>query len=287
MYRIAFLFMLMPFALSAQEDCELYNIPELMDSYLTTQVDSIVLYLSNGNSQTLNFSNGLNIRFGCTDPTFDNYDADAIADDGSCSGAIMDGHVYDEVRIGDQIWFAENLRTTVYADGSAIPEVTNGDEWGSLSTGARCTNDNNPDNVAIYGRLYNWFAVDNASGLCPIGWRVPSDEDWTELEDYITAQGFSGTEGSALRSTTGWAEAYNGVEGTDDFGFSALPGGQRFPEGYFSLAGYENTYWWTSTVLPDGAAGRRWLFNYDPAIRRGFISSLNLGKSVRCLRDAE
>ena len=78
--------------------------------------------------------------------------------------------------------------------------------------------------LAEYGRLYNWYAVDDARGLCPSGWHVPTDGEWTELEDYITSQGFPGTEGTALKSTSGW---FNNGNGTNDFGFSAPPGGYR------------------------------------------------------------
>ncbi len=136
----------------------------------------------------------------------------------------MDGHSYGVVEIGDQCWFAENLRTTVYADGSAIPEETDNTAWAGLSTGARCDYDNDASNVATYGRLYNWYAATDAAELCPTGWHVPTDDEWTALETYLGANGHSGTEGAALKSTSGWA----GANGTDDFGFSALPGGSRY-----------------------------------------------------------
>ena len=162
MRRLLLLFLLSPVALSAQEDCELFNLQELAEAYLTTQVDSIVLHLSNGNTQTLNFSNGLSIKFGCTDPAFDEYDPTAIVDDGSCGSSTgcsannvisMDGYSYAVVSIGDQCWFAENLRTTVYADGTSIPEVTDDAAWTGLSTGARCDYDNDATNVTTYGRF--------------------------------------------------------------------------------------------------------------------------------------
>ena len=265
MRRIAFLFMLLPSVLFAQQDCELFNLQELAEAYLTTQVDSIVLHLSNGNTQTLNFSNGLSIKFGCTDPASVVFDPAAIVDDGSCTTPVvngctdpayieydtaantddgscatlviegctdaafteydpsantddgscatlastcteveMDGYTYSVVEIGDQCWFAENLRTTTYADGTGISEVTDGVAWGELIVGARCDYNNDASNVATYGRLYNWYAVVNARGLCPSGWHVPTDGEWTQLEDYITSQGFDGTEGTALKSTSGF-----------------------------------------------------------------------------------
>ena len=166
---------------------------------------------------------------GCTDAADANYDPAANTDDGSCasnscSSIEFDDYTYSLVEIGDQCWFAENLRTTVYADDSSIPEVTGSSAWSGLSTGARCDYNNDAANVAAYGRLYNWYAVTNAAGLCPNGWHVPTDGEWTALEDYITAQGFNGTEGTALKSTSGW----NIGNGTDNFGFSALPGGYRY-----------------------------------------------------------
>ena len=108
----------------------------------------------------------------------------------------MDGHSYGVVEIGDQCWFAENLRTTVYADGSAIPEETDNTAWAGLSTGARCDYDNDASNVATYGRLYNWYAATDAAELCPTGWHVPTDDEWTALETYLGANGHSGTEGT-------------------------------------------------------------------------------------------
>ncbi len=102
--------------------------------------------------------------------------------------------------------------------------------------------------LSEYGRLYNWYAVDDARGLCPSGWHVPTDGEWTDLEDFITSQGFSGTEGTALKSTYGWT---GGGNGTDDFGFSALPGGTARSSGYFSDAGSVG-YWWSSS--PSGGS---------------------------------
>ena len=117
----------------------------------------------------------------------------------------------------------------MYGEGSSAcynysPDIDACDEAQSLSE---------------YGRLYNWYAVDDARGLCPSGWHVPTDGEWTDLEDFITSQGFSGTEGTALKSTYGW---YDGGNGTDDFGFSALPGGyRRYYDGDFDDAGYSAT----------------------------------------------
>ena len=250
---------------------------------------------------------------GCTQPDALNYDPSAEIDDNSCEFAndsgnpggggsldepTIDGYTYDVVTIGEQVWFAENLRTTVYANGDPIPADLTGGEWNSTTSGATavfgegnsdCTH-SSPDidacdetqSLAAYGRLYYWYAVDDARGLCPSGWHVPTDVEWTELEDYITFEGFVDADGTALKSTTGW---YDNGNGTDDFGFSALPGGIReYGSGSFLDAGYYG-YWWSSS--PNGGiAWLRGLSYLNPDIFRSDSSPRN-GFSVRCLRDAE
>ena len=298
MRRIAFLLLLFPFVLFAQQDCDVFSIQGLAaenlalhDSIALFSVDSTILqsdgsyevYLSNGTTYT-------QVQ-GCTDSAFLEYNASANADDGSCSilvgcsdsdFASMDGHNYELVTIGDQCWFAENLRTTVYADGAAIPEETDDTAWTGLSTGARCDYDNDASNVATYGRLYNWYAATDDSELCPTGWHVPTDGEWTALETYLGANGHSGTEGTALKSTSGWN---SGGSGTDDFGFSALPGGDRiYSDGNFNYAGSFG-YWWSSSPS-GGDAWVRALRSSSADILR-FYSNPRYGFSVRCLRDAE
>ena len=239
---------------------------------------------------------------GCTDPAANNFDPTAEIDDGSCVfledlQPSIDGYTYGVVQIGDQVWFSENLRTTVYANGDVIPAGLTDGEWISTNEGATsvygegssgCEN-YSPDidacdevqSLAEYGRLYIWHVVDDARGLCPVGWHVPTDEEWTDLEDFITAQGFSGTEGTALKSTYGWTEQYGGGNGTDDFGFSALPGGYRYySNGYFYDAGSVG-YWWSSS--PDG--GNAWyrdLYSNDPDIYRNDYDPRGGGSLVSC-----
>ncbi len=240
---------------------------------------------------------------GCADPIADNYDPYAeegglCTYGGPCQGPTFDGYSYAAVFIGDQCWFAENLRTTVYRNGDAIPASLTDGDWSSTTSGATavygegssyCENFS-PDidacdeaqSLAEYGRLYNWYAVDDARGLCPSGWHVPTDGEWTDLENHITSQGFSGTEGTALKTTYGWN---GGGNGTDDFGFSALPGGYRFSSnGYFYFAGNYG-FWWSSSPS-GGSAWYRNLYYYYPDIYR-FNDNPRFGLSVRCLRDAE
>ena len=294
MRRIAFLFLLFPFVLSAQQDCDVFNIQGLAaenlalhDSIAQFSVDSIILQPDG--SYQVHLSNGTTYTQvqGCTDPAYIEYDAIANTDDGSCassscSSVEFNGHTYSVVEIGDQCWFAENLRTTVYADGGPIPEVTGYDAWAFLISGARCDYENDATNVATFGRLYNWYAVDDAGGLCPSGWHVPTDGEWTDLKNYINSQGFAGAEGTALKSTSGWN---SGGNGTDDFGFSALPGGYRSSySGYFYEAGNDGAYWSSSFI--GGAPWYRHLYDNYPDIIQDHSYSRR-GFSVRCLRDAD
>jgi len=151
-----------------------------------------------------------------------------------------DGNIYDVILIGNQIWMGENLKTTHYSDGTAITNVTDNTGW--ITAGAAyCWYENNYDTYgSVYGALYNWKAVDPASNgnknLCPIGWHVPTDTEWTTLTTFITNDGHSGTEGTALKSTTGWS---SGGNGTDNYGFAALPGGFRgYGDGTFYDVGF-------------------------------------------------
>ena len=213
----------------------------------------------------------------------------SILSEGACGTSVnFDGYDYETVQIGEQCWFAENLRTTVYADGTAIPEVTDQGTWNWLSSGARCDYNHNASNAAFYGRLYNWYAADDPRGLCPSGWHVPSDEEWTNLENYITSQNFNGTEGTALKATSGWIAGGNG---TDDFGFSALPGGRRWTGlGFIGAGEYGN--WWSTTIsgvpptMPDTYLIKMRALNTNSILYEGDLVA-RIGMSVRCLGDAD
>ncbi|RKY62329.1 MAG: hypothetical protein DRP96_00575 [Candidatus Neomarinimicrobiota bacterium] len=186
---------------------------------------------------------------------------------------------------------AENLKVTHYRNGDAIPNVTGNSDWSSLRTGAYCDYGNNPSNANTYGRLYNWYAVTDSLNIAPEGWHVPTDEEWKELEMYIGMTqeeaddiGYRGMdEGSKLKSTSGW---YNNGNGTDEYGFDALPGGYRgyyYGYGKFGYQGYY-AYFWSSTELNGSYAWGRALYylyselsRYNLNKRRGF--------SVRLVRD--
>ena len=245
------------------------------------------------------------IGFGCTDPAYLEFDSLAVIDDGTCTVHVdstcvsptFDGYTYAVVEIGDQCWFAENLRTAVYANGDSIPGSLSGAEWSEVTVGASAISgegnslciDASPDvdacdevaALAAYGRQYNWPAVDDPRGLCPTGWHVPTDGEWTELEAHVAGLGYAGSEGVALKTTSGWYSNF----GTDAVGFGGLPGGFRRPDnGYYDSAGYLGM-WWTSTPSGDLAWGRI-LSYFDIEIDRPEWDR-GIGNSVRCLRDLD
>ena len=189
----------------------------------------------------------------------------------------IDGNRYKSVIIGDQEWMAENLITTTYNDSIPITLEEDNTTWSNLTTGAYCWWHNNE--AAHYGILYNWYTIET-SILCPDGWHIPSDEEWTALEDYLTNNGHEGTEGTALKATKWWAWGGNG---TDDYGFTALPGGYRTPQGGFEAYEYQG-YWWSSTEYSIGYAWYRNMY-YDVSYKHKGYYKKEGGFSVRCIKD--
>ena len=193
----------------------------------------------------------------------------------SCGEAITYAGVgYSTVQIGDQCWFAENLRTTTYLNGDAIPQNLSDEDWSSTTSGAMAFYDNFPTNSG----LYNFFAVDDARGLCPSGWHVPTEEECTMLTDHLGGESVAG---SQMKTTYGWL---GGGNGTNSSGFSCLPGGHRNNNDYFFVAGYSG-FWWSSSPFGSGA----WLRYLSSSSENVYRSSdlPRFGFSVRCVRDAE
>lgn len=188
--------------------------------------------------------------------------------------------MYKTVKIGNQEWMAENLKTTKYNDGTAIPNVTGDDAWMFLNSGAYCWYDNQISNKNTYGALYNWYAVKKGK-LCPTGWHVPSDAEWTTLITHLSFNGYRHTEGKALKAASEW---YNNGNGTDKYGFAAFPGGTRnYASGSFNYVGYYG-YWWSFTESnTDHVYNLGMSYSYDYVSRSH--NDKKLGFSVRCLRD--
>ncbi|MCA0447288.1 MAG: hypothetical protein LCH54_13775 [Bacteroidetes bacterium] len=189
----------------------------------------------------------------------------------------FDGHLYKTVVIGSQVWTVENLRTTKFNDGTAIPYITgNSWDWVHSTNGAFCEYDFDGGNGNSYGYLYNWYAV-NTGKLAPLSesWRVPSDEDWTKLTEYV---GGSSIAGNKLKAKSGW----DLDTGTDDYGFRALPGGYRdYNFGLFHEIGNTGAYWSSSG---SNSAWCRYFYSGSPNVSRQMYPSSG-GFSVRLVRD--
>ena len=208
----------------------------------------------------------------------------------------QNGNTVKTVQIGTQTWFAENLKTTTYNDGTTIPNVTDGTAWAALTTGAQCDYDNTPANTTTYGKLYNWYAV-NTGKLCPTGWHVPSDAEWTTLQTYLIANGYNydgSTTGNyiakSMASTTGWnSSTSTGAIGNtpstnNKSGFTALPGGGRFSNGNFLNIGNFG-FWWSSTEDDADLAYGRYLGYGGSILGSSYSYAKVSGFSVRCLRN--
>ncbi len=235
---------------------------------------------------------------GCTDVNAANFNPLAVIEDGSCSygpsqcgGAstvTFDGHTYALVGIGTQCWFKENLRSDNYRNGDAIPGNLTDGQWTSTGSGAQAVYNNDPANLATYGRLYNWYAVNDSRGLCPVGFHVPTDSEWMTLEMALgmtsaqaNSTGWRGTDqGSKLKASSNDSPPWDGSNAS---GFSALPGGYRSNfNGYFSNLGNDGS-WWSSS--PSGSnAWFRYLLSGNSDVYR-FSNLVRYGYSVRCVRD--
>ena len=200
----------------------------------------------------------------------------------STSGTVtdVDGNVYHTVTIGTQVWMVENLQTTRFNDGSAIPLITDSVAWINALTPGYCWYNNDPLAVKNpYGALYNWFAV-NTGKLCPPGWHVPTDADWEILINTLGGDSIAG--GKMKESgTTHWKSPNIGA--TNISGFTALPGGARaLYGGFYNLT--EDGYWWSATETYQWSAPAIILMNEEKALFP-FTYDAYMGLSIRCLKD--
>lgn len=252
------------------------------------------------------YNGGICVDGSCTCPegwTGEDCSIEVVVDEPvvpSCAPVDFNGYVYEVIEIGEQCWFAENLRTDQYTNGDPIPGDLPSTEWVFTSSGAQTIygegsaivesgSVNEVANLEAYGRLYNWFAVDDARGLCPLGWHVPSDEEWMTLEMELgmsaseaQVEGYRGTdEADQMKATP---EDVPPWDGTNSSGFSALPAGTRaYYTGNFRHES-ASCFWWTSTPFVANAAWHR-----NPSSGSGAIvrttSDRHAGFSVRCLKD--
>jgi len=221
----------------------------------------------------------------------------------------IDGNVYETVEIGEQLWMADNLRVTHYNDGTSIPNLVDGDSWRFTSGGAYCEYDNLdydfslcPDEcywlrisaaeyVAIYGRLYNGYAISDDRGVCPEDWHIPNEDDWNLLINYL-----GDNAGHKLKTTYGWYD-YNGNPtnyGTNESGFSGRPGGLRYNFGDPYGAGMiisrydwittKAIFWVSSENCNNGSCDSKILFYNNDYVMTQY-AHINYGLSIRCVQD--
>jgi uncharacterized protein (TIGR02145 family) len=195
----------------------------------------------------------------------------------------IDGNVYSTVTIGTQVWMGENLKTTRYNDGTAIPLVTDSTAWGNLRTPGYCWYLNDSAAYAYlgnpFGALYNWYAV-NTGKLAPTGWHVPTDAEWSTLASYL---GGDSVAGGALKASGGsWASPNTGA--TDETGFNAYPNGERNNNGTFNNFGFIG-YWWSATAYNATFSLIR-IMGYSDAYLLDYpVGDYSAGYSVRCVRN--
>lgn len=192
----------------------------------------------------------------------------------------IDGNVYKTVKIGKQVWMVENLKVTHYQNGDAIPNVTDSTNWAALITGAWCNYDNDVSNGKKYGKLYNWYSVEDTRNLAPKGWHIPTDGEWTILTDFL---GGKDAAGGKLKQVgiLDWEKPNEGA--TNETGFKGLPGGNRGEDGEFISIG-SSGLWWSSSEADSNYAGFRLVINTGKFVLR-YKFKKSIGLSVRCLKD--
>jgi uncharacterized protein (TIGR02145 family) len=198
----------------------------------------------------------------------------------------------EEVKIGEQIWKIPNLNVKKFRNGEAIPKAVTDKDWKKANENhqpAWCYYNNKRGNGKKYGKLYNWYAVNDPRGLAPVGWHIPSDDEWTTL---INSLGGKKEAGEKMKSDKGWKDDYNG---TNSSGFSGFPGGSRLTFDAKKILNVKSTFqgegssgcWWSSTDLNTSNAWYRLLLTYSCTNRD--VSRHNYDKKggmyIRCLRD--
>jgi uncharacterized protein (TIGR02145 family) len=206
----------------------------------------------------------------------------------------QEGNVYKTIVIGTQEWMAENLNTSIYRNGDPIPSNLNNATWSTTTSGAWVYYNNDASNACPYGKLYNWYTCVDARGLCPIGWHVPSDAEWSLLINFLDPNSSGGyytpNDAGGKMRTTGIIEDSTGIwlapniDATNISGFSGVPAGDFYYTGtYGNIGNY--AYWWSSSAVGSNSAMMRYLRGDITASAISSNSEKQNGISVRCLRD--
>jgi uncharacterized protein (TIGR02145 family) len=201
-----------------------------------------------------------------------------VAQDGNAV-KDQDANIYKTVKIANQTWMSENLKTTKFNDGTPIPLARENTTWLGLTSPAYCWYDNDSTYKDIYGALYNGYAV-NTGKLCPLGWHVSSDAEWSALVTFLGGENIAGGK-LKEKGISHWSGTNPGA--TNESGFTALPGGSRYTNGFFFTI--KNLgYWWTSIESKTLNGWYRSLYNRNNSVSRNFYDLTN-GFSVRCVKD--
>jgi len=196
---------------------------------------------------------------------------------------------FESIKIGKQEWMLKNLDVDRFRNGDLIPHIKDKEEWvkaGNNKQPAWCYYDNNPENGKIYGKLYNWYAVNDKRGLAPAGWHVPSDAEWTVLTTYLGGESVAGSKMKSVRGWNDWKDKYGEIQngnGDNSSGFNALPGSTRNFNGSFDFIRY-TAFFWSATENDFNYAWNRNL-NYNLGNVNMIYYNNSVGASVRCLRD--
>lgn len=206
---------------------------------------------------------------------------------GTSTVSDTDGNVYNTVLINQQCWMRSNLRVGRYRNGTSIPNTTGSTAWSQTNTsftGSWCNYNNSTTNGTTYGRLYNGYAVADVRGLCPSGWHVPSDAEWTNLTTYLGGESWAGAalkSMSQLPTVGGWTAP--NTNATNSSGFTGLAGGYRVTNGgFFAVSDYGG--WWSSSTAGTGLAWARLLWYGSSSVDRASYDQ-RFGFSVRCIKD--
>lgn len=198
----------------------------------------------------------------------------------------IDGNIYHVIKIGNQVWLKENLKVTHFRNGDPLPNITNDNEWAADTIGAYCNYNNDTAIAAVYGRLYNWYVVNDIRGICPEGWHVPSSDEFSDL-DYMFGGPLESGKYLKEAGTSHWEKPNDAINISL---FSALPGGHR--EGGFSRLGLYAFFWNCNEYIGDACitdkengCAHECSFNYLLSYFNQDWGFKSRGMSVRCIKD--
>jgi uncharacterized protein (TIGR02145 family) len=248
------------------------------------------LLLGNGTAIIIPGISGVNNIGGQTGITQHTCGATNVHNPSKAYGTMTDqeGNVYKTIVIGTQEWMAENLKTAIYRNGNLIPEFPD-NQWQNLTIGSLSSYNFESQYDCPYGKLYNWYAVTDSRKLCPAGWHIPTDDEWSVLINYLDPNAEGGINlpniaGAKLKSAGNqYWEAPN-QDATNESGFSALPAGLRDVNGQFQVNG-KYAIWWSSSENDSVTAWCRFLLWTDGTVYRQEPGLKQPGYSVRCIKD--